>query len=151
PVNESDFTELYLSVGNDHLTGTVQFQGSLYSDAARPIIDQQLGVSQGYLTYRFAPDLIDGVKTRFKVKGGAFWDRFGYIPKYDTYVFGRTHQMGEQVRMEVEKDKFTVWLLDGVGTHLEDVASNEGLTLLHYASAGVSYANTIEAGVYFMN
>jgi hypothetical protein len=129
----------------------VQFQGSLYSDAARPIIDQQLGISQGYLTYRASPDLIEGLKTRIKVKGGAFWDRFGYIPKYDTYLFARTHQMGEQVRLEVEKGPFIVWLLDGIGTHLEDVSSNEGLTLLHYASAGVSFENTIEAGVYWMN
>jgi hypothetical protein len=31
------------------------------------------------------------------VQLGVFWDRFGYIQPYDTYIFGRTHQGGVKV------------------------------------------------------
>ncbi len=152
PVNESDWAELYLSVGNEKLTATVQLQGTLYSDAARPIIDRQPGVSQGWLTYRtklaFVPFFDE---TRLRVKAGAFWERFGHMPKYDTYIFGRIHQMGENVRLELEKNEFTFWIQHGIGTHLEDIAANQGLALLHYGSIGASYAHTVEIGGYMFD
>lgn len=150
-INEQDWTELYFSVGNKHLTATFQLQGSLYSDAARPIIDRQLGVAQGWLTYRTDLDFIPFFKTHLRVKGGAFWDRFGHLPQYDTYIFARIHQTGEQVRLEFERDKTTIWLAHGLGVHQEDIASNQGLTLLNYATAGISYDRTIEVGGYFFD
>lgn len=151
PVNETDFTELYASVGNEKVTATIQFQGSLYSDAAHVDATRQPGISQGWLTYRTNLDFIPWLKARLRVKGGAFWERYGYLPKYDTYIFARTHQMGENVRLEFEKDQFTFWLLHGIGTHLEDLSSNEGLTILNYASVGASYARRIELGLYWFN
>ncbi len=149
PVSEQDFAEVYLSVGNQHLSATIQYQGSLFSDAARALGDRQPGISQGWLTYRTGDlDFIPGLKTRVRLKGGAFWERYGHLPKYDTYIFARTHQMGENVRLEFERDDWTFWITHGVGTHLEDVAANEGLSLLHYANLGLSYARTIEVGGY---
>jgi hypothetical protein len=152
PVNETDWAEIYLSVGNEKVTATMQLQGTLFSDAARPIIDRQPGISQGWLTYRTKLPFIpwfDNVKLR--VKGGAFWERFGHMPKYDTYIFSRIHQMGENVRLEFEKDKTTLWLQHGIGTHLEDISANQGLTLIHYATAGVSYDRTVEVGGYIFD
>lgn len=149
PVNETDWAEIYLSVGNEKVTATMQLQGTLYSDAARPIIDRQPGISQGWLTYRTNLDFIPWFdKVKLRVKGGAFWERFGHLPKYDTYIFSRIHQMGENVRLEFEKDKTTLWLQHGIGTHLEDISANQGLTLVHYATAGVSYDRTVEVGGY---
>lgn len=151
PLNETDFTELYLSVGNEKVTATLQFQGSLYSDAAKTDIARQPGISQGWLTYRTNLDFIPYFKTRLRVKGGAFWERYGHLPKYDTYIFARTHQMGENVRLEFERDDLTFWLQHGIGTHLEDISANQGLTLLHYASVGASYARTVELGGYIFD
>jgi len=152
PVNESDWAEIYLSVGNDKVTATMQLQGTLYSDAARPIIDRQPGISQGWLTYRTKLDFVPWFSdARLRVKAGAFWERFGHLPKYDTYIFSRIHQMGENVRLELEKDDFTFWFQHGIGTHLEDIAANQGLTLLHYATVGASYARTIEVGGYIFD
>ena len=147
-IQETDFAELYFSVGNEKVTATVQFQGSLYSDAAKADISRQPGLSQGWLTYRTDLDFVPFFKTRLRVKGGAFWERYGHLTKYDTYIFARTHQMGENVRLEFEKDQLTFWLQHGIGTHLEDVSANQGLTLLNYASIGASYARTIELGGY---
>lgn len=148
PVNESDWAEIYLSVGNKYLTATMQLQGTLFSDAARPIIDRQPGVSQGWLTYRTEFDWLPGFHTRLRVKAGAFWERFGHLPKYDTYIFSRIHQLGENVRFELERDDWTFWLQHGVGTHLEDIAANQGLALIHYASLGASWNRTVELGGY---
>ena len=151
PLNETDFAELYLSVGTDKVTATIQFQGSLFSDAAKTDVSRQPGLSQGWLTYRTGLDFVPFFKTRLRVKGGAFWERYGHLPKYDTYIFARTHQMGENIRLEFEKDDLTFWIQHGLGTHLEDITNNEGLTLLHYASIGASYARTVEIGGYIFD
>jgi hypothetical protein len=150
-IQETDFTELYFSVGNEHVTATIQFQGSLYSDAAKTDISRQPGISQGWLTYRADLDFVPFFKTRLRVKGGAFWERYGHMPKYDTYIFARTHQIGENVRLEFERGDLTLWLQLGLGTHLEDISANEGLTLLNYATVGASYAKTIELGGYIFD
>lgn len=149
PIGEQDFTELYLSVGNQKLTATVTLLGSLYSDAARPLIDKQFGISQAWLTYRYDAGLRDA-SLRLRVKAGAFWDRFGYMPKYDTYLFGRTHQIGEQLKVDFERGDFHAWIMHGIGTHADAIEANQGLTLLHYASVGAGYKRMVELGLYFL-
>jgi hypothetical protein len=149
-VQESDFTELYLMAGNEFLTGTVALEGSLYSDPARPIIDKQLGISKAYLTFRHKLDFTSDVKMRVQVKGGAFSDRFGWQEHYDTYLFGRTHQMGEQIRADLDVGRWTFSALDGVGAHLEAIESNQGLSLLHHARLAASYGRLAELSLYYL-
>jgi hypothetical protein len=147
---EGDFTELYLMAGNTWLTGTVGLAGSLYSDPAQPLIDKQMGISQGFLTYRHTFELTPTIKLRVKIKGGAFSDRFGWQEKYDTYLFGRTHQMGEQVRADLDVGKFTFSAIEGFGAHLEAIESNQGLSLLDYFRFGASYDRTAEIAFYYL-
>src|SRR5688572_28834764 len=59
--------------------------------------------------------------------------------------------MGEQIRLDFEKDDLSFWAMHGLGTHLEDIAANQGLTLLNYASVGGSYKRTIELGGYIFD
>lgn len=150
PVNETDYTELFFMAGNRNVTATVAMMGSLYSDSAQPLLANQLGISQAYLTYRFFPKL-KGVKARVIVKGGSFWDRFGYLPKYDTYLIGRTHQIGEQIRGELDVGKFTFSALQGFGVHLENIQALQGMTMINYLRGAVSYDKTLELGVYYAN
>ena len=42
-IQESDWAELYLTVGNKYLTGQVALMGSLFSDWAQPFLNNQLG------------------------------------------------------------------------------------------------------------
>ena len=58
---------------------------------------------------------------------------------------------GRERPPRVREGQVTFWLQHGVGTHLEDIAANQGLTLLNYASAGASYARTFEVGGYFFD
>ena len=147
PVNQKPWNETYLSVGNERLTATVGLASAQFSDSEAEDYSSQFGVAQGWLTYRFRP--ADWM--RVQVKGGSFWDRFGYLPKYDTYIFGRTHQVGAQAKVQVETGPLTFWVLDGVGGHTESIKSKQGLTMLHYASAGVSWDRTAELGLYYLN
>ncbi len=147
PVNQRPWNETYLSVGNERLTATVGLMSAQFSDSEAEDYSSQFGVAQGWLTYRFRP--ADWMKVQ--VKGGSFWDRFGYLPKYDTYIFGRTHQVGAQARVEVETGPLTFWVLDGVGGHTESIKSKQGLTMIHYAQAGVSYDRMVELGLYYLN
>ncbi len=148
PVNERDYTELFLQAGNKNVTATVALMGSLYSDSARPLIDSQQGISQGYVTYRYATNV--GVPLRVRVKGGSFWDRFGYLPKYDTYIFGRTHQIGEQVKIEADVDKLTVSALHGIGAHQEAIDANQGLSILNYFRLAAAYDKYVEVGLTYL-
>jgi hypothetical protein len=147
---ESDWSELYFSVGNQHLTGEVALMGSLFSDWARPLIDRQWGIAQAFLRFHWERSLARW-RLGVAVKGGAFWDRFGWLPAYDTYIFGRTHQLGAQGRLEAAGEHVTLWLLYGLGAHLEAIDANQGLTLLNYVHAGVRLRRILSAGFYFLD
>ena len=149
-LQEQDWSELYLSVGNRYLTGVVALMGSLYSDWAQPLIDHQWGIAQGFLAFHWDAS---GPRARFAIdaKAGAFWDRLGWLQRYDTYLFGRTHQMGAQIRLEGGYRNWNFWLMQGFGAHLEALDQNEGLTLLNYVHAGARWRQNIEAGFYFLD
>jgi hypothetical protein len=151
-LQEADWSELYLNVGNKYLQGSVALMGSLYSDWARPILDNQWGIAQAYLTFNWQSE---GPNLRFRMhlRAGSFWDRFGWLENYDTYLFGRTHQMGGQVRMEFELKNpgLTFFILNGVGVHQEAIESNQGLTLLNYLQAGVDIRKIAQVGFYFLD
>jgi hypothetical protein len=149
-LQEQDWTELYLSVGNRYLTGEVALMGSLYSDWAQPLIDRQWGIAQGFLRFHWGAD---GPRSHFAIdaKAGAFWERFGWMQRYDTYLFGRLHQMGGQARIEAGMRNWSFWLTQGFGAHLEALDQNEGLTILNYVHAGAAWRQTFQAGFYFLD
>lgn len=147
---ESDWTEMYVMAGNQYVTATVALEGTLFSDWARPIIDKQLGISKGWVTFHHAFDLSPQAKLRLQIKGGAFSDRYGWQEKYDTYIFGRTHQMGERIRADLDYGKFTFSVAHGFGARLEAIESNQGLALLSHLRLSASYSRAIEASFYHL-
>lgn len=147
---ESDWTELYVMAGNHYVTATIALEGTLFSDWARPIIDKQLGITKGWLTFRHAFDLPGNAKLRLQIKGGAFSDRYGWQEKYDTYLFGRTHQMGERIRADLDVGKFSFSVAHGFGARLEAIESNQGLALLSHLRLGISYNKALEASFYHL-
>jgi hypothetical protein len=149
-LSESDWAELYLSAGNKRLVGTVALMGSLFSDWAKPLIDRQLGIAQAYVTLRW-DWLVRGRRLGLTIKGGSFWDRFGWQRYYDTYLYGRTHQLGAQARLDLVGHRLSAWLLVGSGAHLDAVESNQGFTLLNYLHAGAGWRDLVQAGFYFVD
>ena len=67
------------------------------------------------------------------------------MEKYDTYLFGRTHQMGEQVRAPIwTSASLTFSVLEGFGAHLEAIQANQGLSLIDYFRVSASYDRLAE-------
>lgn len=150
PVNETDMAEVYFMVGNQLVTANVALMASLFSDSARVMLDQQLGISQAWVTFRHEFEL-DPVTLRLKAKGGSFWDRFGAMPKYDTYVFGRTHQMGGQLDAELDYWRFTWGVTAGFGAHREAIEANQGLSPLAYVRVHGAYDRIVELGLVYLS
>ncbi|MDX2024078.1 MAG: hypothetical protein SF187_27810 [Deltaproteobacteria bacterium] len=144
---ETDYSEIFLMGGNRYITGTVGLFGSLFSDAAYPDSQRQLGIAQGFVTLRYEHQVAD-VHARVRLKGGSFWDRFGYLAKYDTYVFGRTHQAGMQAATDLEYKNFVLSLIAGVGSHLEQLEASQGLATLRYGAVRLAYDQKYEVGIY---
>ncbi len=149
-LQESDWAELYLSAGNKTVSGTIALMGSLFSDWARPLIDRQLGLAQAYVTLHWEKQ-VRGRTLGLTVKGGSFWDRFGWLRYYDTYMYGRTHQLGAQVRLDYQGRNLRLWLVHGAGAHLEAIDANQGFTLLNYLHAGAGWRDLVKVGFYFLD
>jgi hypothetical protein len=170
---EYDWTELFFNYGNAVVTGTVAIMGFGFSDAEYinyGNVSTQLGIAQGFLTIH--PDL--GVPNfRLQAKVGSFWDKYGMAGeydagKYDTYMFGRTHQTGETLAAEYDVDDVTLRLSHGIGTRAEQIAFTQlqagnptfpagvennypGFTLLNHLHAGVSYKKLVDVNAHYLS
>jgi hypothetical protein len=156
---EQDWTEVFLNYGNSHVVGTVGFQAYNFTDAGFNDTNAQLGIAQGYVT--LTPDVgLTNVRVKWKV--GSFWEKYGQAGKYDagkydTYLFGRIHQIGEALAGEMDAGDFTLRLSHGIGTKLEQVASGTaptvgapGFTLLNHLHAGASYKKLVDANFHYL-
>jgi hypothetical protein len=156
---EQDWTEVFLNYGNSHVVGTVGFQAYNFTDAGFNDTNAQLGIAQGYVT--LTPDVgLSNVRVKWKV--GSFWEKYGQAGKYDagkydTYLFGRIHQIGEALAGEMDVGDFTLRLSHGIGTKLEQVAAGTaptvgapGFTLLNHLHAGASYKKVVDANVHYL-
>ncbi|HZU84536.1 MAG TPA: hypothetical protein VE987_16515, partial [Polyangiaceae bacterium] len=178
---EQAWAEVFLSYGNDVIRGTVGLQGYDFTDASllgNQAAPAQFGIGQGWITV--TPRLpLDQASLVWKV--GAFWEKFGMAGRYDggpydTYMFGRTHQIGESLAGEYRTADWSLRLEDGFGAHLEmvpagialsgsqlslnylnNVAGNNyppgaspGFTLLHHLHAGASYKRRFDLGAHYL-
>jgi hypothetical protein len=156
---EQDWTEVFLNYGNSHVVGTVGFQAYNFTDAAFNDTNAQLGIAQGYLTV--TPDLhVNGLRLKWKV--GSFWEKYGQAGRYDagpydTYLFGRIHQIGEALAAEYDVGDFTLKVAHGIGAKLEQVAAGQsvtagqpGFTLLNHLHAGVAYKKLVDANFHYL-
>jgi hypothetical protein len=156
---EQDWTEVFLNYGNSRVVGTVGFQAYNLTDAGFNDTGAQLGIAQGYVTV--TPDVgLAGVRLKWKV--GSFWEKYGQAGQYDagaydTYMFGRTHQIGESLAAEMDAGDFTFKLTHGIGAKLEQVAAGQaptagapGFTLLDHLHAGVAYKKIVDANLHYL-
>ncbi len=157
---EQDWTEVFLNYGNSRVVGTVGFQAYNLTDAGYSDTSAQLGIAQGYVTV--TPDVgLSSVRLKWKV--GSFWEKYGQAGDYDagaydTYLFGRTHQIGETLAADMDVGDFTLRLAQGIGAKLEQVAAGQaptagspGFTLLTHYHAGASYKKLVDANFHYLS
>jgi hypothetical protein len=157
---EKDWTEVFLNYGNSRVVGTVAFQAFGLTDAehlSTENVGSQLGIAQAYVT--LTPKL--GSKARVRWKVGSFWDKYGMSGKYDAgkydmYLFGRTHTMGETVSGEYDLDDFTVRAAQGFGVKDEQLEFSAvsppfpGYTLVNHVHVGASYKHAVDVNAHYL-
>ncbi len=153
--NRSDWAELFFGIGNSWAKATVGIQGYNFTDASFNSPETNYGIGQAYVT--LAPDL--GYENfRLSLKVGAFQDKYGAAGKYDageydTYLFGRTHVMGETLRIDYDiTESWGLWFEKGLGGKRPDPSSfnNSRFTMLAHAHAGLNKGNDMQFSTHFM-
>ena len=137
-LNEPDWTELFFSARYGDYRAKFGFFASLYSDYATTELADQYGIAQASIEAR----RFLGVE-RLSVEAGVFWDRFGHIDAYDTYLFGRTHQGGVKVRYDFAGRAF---VQAGAGVHEAITQQNEGMTPVAHLVGGVPIGRGLLSG-----
>jgi hypothetical protein len=138
---EPDWSELYFSAKRGDYKAEFGLFASLYSDYAQANVTNQLGIAQASVT---ANRFLD--QEGLSVQMGVFWDRFGYIEPYDTYLYGRTHQGGVKVKYALPG---IGRVQAGIGIHEADLQQNLGLTPIAHV-AGAFPLGPIELGTYVL-
>jgi len=141
---EPDWSEVFLSAHHKDYQVKLGLFASLYSDYATPELDKQLGIAQASV----AANRFLGLEP-LSVEAGVFWDRFGYLEPYDTYVFGRTHQGGFKVRWDFA-GRPGAYLQGGAGAHQERLAENQGLTPVVHLVGGLPLGDRVQLGGYLL-
>jgi hypothetical protein len=136
---EPDWSELFLSADKGDYEVKFGLFASLYSDYASPELEHQLGLAQASVSAKHFLDIAP-----LSVQLGVFWDRFGYVEPYDTYVFGRTHQGGVDVRYELPGGGHAEV---GLGVHQAELQQNQGLTPIAHLAADRPFG-PVTAGAY---
>ena len=104
---------------------------------------------------------VAGFTPNIALTGGAWWPRFGYAEKYDTYTLGQFRQIGEQLKLTIPVNPdLTVTLVQGFGTNRDGnflvtgvapYQGNVGLDLLHYYNLSVAYKEYVDIGLHYNN
>jgi hypothetical protein len=153
--NRSDWSEMFFGIGNSWAKATIGLQGYNFTDASFNDPKTQYGIGQAYVT--IAPDL--GYENmRLSLKVGAFQDRYGAAGKYDageydTYLFGRTHIIGETLRADYDLDEsWSLWLEQGLGGKRPDPSSfnNSRFTMLAHGHAGLNRGPGLQFSAHFL-
>lgn len=139
---EPDWSELFFSATRGNYKAEFGLFASLYSDYASARLENQLGVAQASVTAKHFMNV-----EPLTVQLGVFWDRFGYIEPYDTYVYGRTHQGGVKVAYDLPGGGR---VQTGIGIHQAQLQQNLGLTPVAHVAAAypLPQVTGLELGIY---
>ncbi|HYP87632.1 MAG TPA: hypothetical protein VEQ59_05755 [Polyangiaceae bacterium] len=147
--NRGDWAEMFFGIGNSWAKATVGIQGYNFTDASYTDPQTQYGIGQAFVT--LTPDL--GYENmRLSLKVGAYQDKYGAAGKYDageydTYLFGRTHAIGETLRVEYDLNpSWVLWAEEGLGGKKADPKSfnNSRFTMLAHGHVGLTSGRDLQ-------
>lgn len=139
---EPDWSELFFSARRGNYKAEFGLFASLYSDYASTRLENQFGIAQASVT---AEKFLD--HEPLSVQLGVFWDRFGYIQPYDTYVYGRTHQGGVKVAYALPGGGK---VQAGIGMHQAQLQQNLGMTPVAHLAGSYPVLPELELGAYLL-
>lgn len=152
--NQRSWAEAFFGYGSKYAKGTIAIQSFNFTDATYNNQDAQAGIGQAWVT--ITPDMLSiDEDMRLQIKVGSFWNRYGGMGRYDagaydTFLFGRTHVMGETVRMEYDLEDTVLFFEQGFGTKEPnpDPNHNTKFTLLAHLHAGFNWDEFLEMGLH---
>ncbi len=143
-----DWAELYLSYTKGWARATAGILGFNLTDAAWKENNAQFGIAQAWVT--LTPEL-PWLNVRLEAKIGSFWGRYGMAGRYDagyydTFLFGRTHTLGETAKMEIDVGNVTLWGEQGFGIRRPNpsIYNDARFTLVNHLHAGLSWKKTVD-------
>jgi len=139
---EPDWSELFFSARRGNYKAEFGLFASLYSDYAAARLENQFGIAQASVTAEKFLDV-----DPLSVQIGVFWDRFGYIQPYDTYLFGRTHQGGVKVAYALPGDGH---VQAGIGVHQAQLQQNQGTTPVAHVAGNYPVYPGVQLGGYLL-
>jgi hypothetical protein len=153
--NMNSWGEAFFSFGNNWAQGVLGIGAYSFTEAGFSDPDSQWGISQGYVL--LTPDL-GYENVRLWAKAGAIVDKYGQAGRwdageYDTYMFGRTHVMGETIHVDYDiTPAWTLYFEQGFGTHKPDPNwySNARYTLLHHEHVGLKQGRDLEIAAHYL-
>jgi len=118
------WTELNFHYGNDRVKSTVQIASYNLTDSGYRRLESNLGINEAFLTLTY-PEFINE-NGRFTLLAGGFTNRYGAAGRYDagkyeTYLFGRTHIVGETGTFDYDVNDWTFEVEEGFGAKLEPI------------------------------
>jgi hypothetical protein len=118
------WTELDFHYGNDRVKSTIQIASYNLTDSGYRRLESNLGINEAFLTMTY-PEVINE-NGRLTLLVGGFTNRYGAAGRYDagkyeTYLFGRTHIVGETLTGDYDVGDWTVEVEEGFGGKLEPI------------------------------
>ncbi len=160
------WAEMLFSYGNSVAVASVSFSSWNITDGSYRNVQAQLGIDQAWVTLNFptAFERAGGLK----IEAGVFGNRYGQAGRwdagrYDTYIFGRTHQTGFTTTAFFDvSDKVILQLEHGFGAKLDILPKWEWFDALDGTTSpwmpyngetesGTSMVNHVHAGVFLNN
>jgi hypothetical protein len=161
-LQEQDWAELFVHEKHKHVEAVLGMMGYWLQAAGFRNPDASWFPGMAYVA--LDTDIGSGsFKPNVALTMGAWWPKFGYFEKYDTYTLGRFRQLGEQlqVTLPVTPD-ITAVVTQGFGTNRDGsysfVATGNplynaqiGLDLLTYENIQLTYGKYLDVGLHYNN
>jgi len=115
-LQEQDWAELFVHEKKKHVDAAVGWMGYWFQGAGFRNPDAAWIPGMAYLTLDTDFDLAT-LTPNVAFTVGAWWPKFGYFEKYDTYTLGRFRQIGEQLELTVPLNSdLSLSAVEGFGT-----------------------------------
>lgn len=115
-LQEQDWAELFVHQKKKHVDAAVGWMGYWFQGAGFRNPDAAWIPGMAYLTLDTDFQL-STMTPNVAFTVGAWWPKFGYFEKYDTYTLGRFRQIGEQLQLTLPLNPdLTLAVVEGFGT-----------------------------------
>jgi hypothetical protein len=157
-LQEQDWAELFVHEKKKHVDAVVGWMGYWYQSAGFRNPDAAWTPGMAYLTLDTDID-VGHLNPNIEATLGAWWPKFGYFEKYDTYTLGRFRQIGEQLKLTVPiNPDLTAALVEGFGTNRDGsfnylappfYGAIVGLDLLTWWNLELTYKKYVDIGFHY--